>query len=281
MKSVPLAPLHILATALVFATSLLSAQPEATTVAANNPAGEVLVPNQEVNLLIEIHRLPTFYLALSPSLVPPPDLSEDAYFDSQALIMDSASVLKRVIDRLDLTARFNNISIDDLLARLGRQVSTTRLDNSTLFNVRVRAKTVEEGRELAEAVAQSYRELLLHDHREHAGRQLSALQAEVRSQEDLVEEKRKLYHTICKATGIIAVEGRSIHDAIERRMAERRAEEGQDGEIDQALQSQDIIQAADDFQAAADLLREMAQQHSKGRIALNLSLEPVTIRGFQ
>ena len=68
-------------------------------------------------------------------------------------------------------------------------------------------KITHSSKRIAKEVSTVYRERRQKDERKRAEDALNALDSEVRAQEDLVEEKRKLFHTIVKAVGIPYIEG--------------------------------------------------------------------------
>ncbi|MFP6867062.1 MAG: polysaccharide biosynthesis tyrosine autokinase, partial [Roseibacillus sp.] len=67
-------------------------------------------------------------------------------------------------------------------------------------------QNAEDERDIAREVAEAYKDRRDSEERDRAMMALNALETEVRSQEDLVEEKRKLFHTIVKAVGIPFIE---------------------------------------------------------------------------
>ena len=72
---------------------------------------------------------------------------------------------------------------------------------------RVRHGQAADARDIANEVMLSYAQQREQRERERASALLDRLEAEVRTQEDLVEEKRRLFHTIVKAVGVPYLEG--------------------------------------------------------------------------
>lgn len=266
------------ATLLLGQTTTLPAQ-EAV-IAAIDQDENIPIREEEAESLIEIHRLPSIYVSVSPIFAPPPELSEEAYFNSQELFLKSHLVLRRVIDRLDLVSRFDGIDLDVLLLRLERQISVSRMEGSAVFRIRVTAPTVEEAESLAATLVKCYKEAKLAIYRERAHRHLDALEQEISAQEDKVEDQRKQYHVICKAFNFFVPNGLTEEDAsafVVRHLEHLRQEGGQHAVVDFALEFPSISEARNELRAAQDLLLEMKAQKSRSRIALSVPLEPLTI----
>lgn len=127
----------------------------------------------------------------------------DRYWDSQCEIMQSEMNFQRVIERLNLTERWPNKaeSMEDMMATLRGAVEVHRIEDTDLFRITVRLPNPQNARDVAHAIGIAYKERRESDHRKILKTHLEALQNEVRSQEDLVLEKRKLFETIARAVG--------------------------------------------------------------------------------
>jgi hypothetical protein len=93
------------------------------------------------------------------------------------------------------------------VSQLKQMVKTDQIRGTELIEIRVRHGKAQDARDIAEAVTEAYKERREDVEEERASRALAALQNEVRAQEDAVEDKRKLFHTVLKAFGIPYVEG--------------------------------------------------------------------------
>ena len=113
----------------------------------------------------------------------------------------------RVVERLDLTTRWNNFDRNMALLKLKSILKTEQVRNTDHIEIRIRHQNRDDARDIAKAIADSYQEGRNEDERKRAGDALDALESEVRSQEDLVEDKRRHFHSIVRAVGIPYIEG--------------------------------------------------------------------------
>lgn len=251
-------------------------------VAAADALAEVLVPPQEFDTHVEIHRLPQLALSLSEDFIPPPTLKEETYFNTQGLVLGSSAVVQRFIERGELPIRVKGAAEEDGVRHLRNRLEVLREKNSAIFTIRVRAATREEAHDIAAGIAEAYRELRSREFYAEAKEQLAILDQEIRSQEDLVEEKRKLYHTICKAMGFFipgTLAPAGVDAAIRDHLATLEAEKGREAAVDFGLQSVDFCEALNDLQSARAIEQELKEQHARGRIAIKLPVRPITVHG--
>jgi uncharacterized protein involved in exopolysaccharide biosynthesis len=130
---------------------------------------------------------------------------------SEFEILTAQQTLMRVVERLDLATRWN-MSSDRVLAVLEAVVETERVVGTDLVKIRVRHTSVQDARDIAEKVPEAYQQRRLSIETDRAQKALNSLDAELRNQEDLVVEKRKVLDTIMQAIRIPYVEGRGMEN---------------------------------------------------------------------
>lgn len=181
-------------------------QDEKNDAPAPAPKENLLTPQEAGHVVVEVHRLPTLQTTTSADLVTPA-LTEAAFFSTERAVMNSPATLERVVDHLDLV-KLTGSSKPDLLDQLRRQVTVSQDGASAVLTVKVLAASRKQAQEIALATANAYRDLRIQQFRRKSEHILNALENSIRNQEDLVEERRKLFHRIVKAVGIPYIEGR-------------------------------------------------------------------------
>jgi uncharacterized protein involved in exopolysaccharide biosynthesis len=158
-------------------------------------------------------------------------------------VITAEETLMRVVARLDLTSRWS-LPPDRVIEVLRETIVATPIEGTDLIEIRVRQTVSGDAREIAEKVAQAYGER--RRDLENA-RALAALDAEVRNQEDLVDEKRKVLDTLRAAS------------------------------LDAALEARDFVEAKRDLDRSVTLLESMRMQHAAQRIAQKIPRTGMTI----
>ena len=130
-----------------------------------------------------------------------------AYIQNQFKIIESEKTLSRVVETLDLTTRWSGFDEDMALMKLKSILKTEQIRNTDHIEIRIRHQNREDAQAVAKAIAESYRDGRNKEELKRAGDALDALESEVRSQEDLVEDKRRHFHSIVRAVGIPYIEG--------------------------------------------------------------------------
>ncbi len=130
-----------------------------------------------------------------------------AYIQNQFKVIESEKTLLRVVERLDLTTRWRGFDRDMALLKLKSILKTEQIRNTDHIEIRIRHQKQEDARDIAKEIAESYQLGRNADERKRAEEALDALESEVRSQEDLVEDRRRHFHAIVKAVGIPYIEG--------------------------------------------------------------------------
>ena len=110
-------------------------------------------------------------------------------------MITSRATLERVVERLDLAARWN-LPPDHVVDLLTGLVTGERIPDTDLLTIRVRHTNAQDARDLAEAVAEAYAARRTERETDRAEQALQALDEELRKQEDVVEEKRKVLDII-------------------------------------------------------------------------------------
>lgn len=129
-----------------------------------------------------------------------------SFIPNEFSIIEMEQTLQRVIERLDLGARWNNMDQEMAMRVLKSILKTEQIRGTDLIEIRVRHQSAQDARDIAHAVSIAYKERRESDERKRAKTALQALDNEVRTQEDLVTEKRKLFQTIVKAVGVPYIE---------------------------------------------------------------------------
>lgn len=129
-----------------------------------------------------------------------------SYIMNQFSVIEAEKTLIRVVERLDLTTRWNGMDTGTAVFVLKSILKAEQIRGTDLIEIRIRHQNAEDARDIAREVAESYKDRRDSEELDRAMMALNALETEVRLQEDLVEEKRKLFHTIVKAVGIPFIE---------------------------------------------------------------------------
>lgn len=128
------------------------------------------------------------------------------FFMTEFEVIVAEKTLLMVVERLDLELRWN-LHRDRVLEILKDIVETDQVRGTDLIEIRVRHNSPEDARDIAEKVADSYRDRRTTMEMDRANKALESLDGELRNQEDKVEEKRKVLDTIVQIVGIPYVEG--------------------------------------------------------------------------
>ena len=121
-----------------------------------------------------------------------------AYIQNQFKIIESEKTLSRVVETLDLTTRWSGFDEDMALIKLKSILKTEQIRNTDHIEIRIRHQNREDAQAVAKAIADSYKDGRNKEELKRAGDALDALESEVRSQEDLVEDKRRHFHSIVR-----------------------------------------------------------------------------------
>ena len=124
------------------------------------------------------------------------------FFATEFEIIKSRNSLEKVVANLELVNRWD-IDKEQALGILEDIVSTQNIRGTDLISIRVRHTNKVDAKDIAEEVADSYKEYRTEIESREAERQLRELNKAVREQEDKVEERRKVLSTIVRTKGII------------------------------------------------------------------------------
>jgi capsular polysaccharide biosynthesis protein len=128
------------------------------------------------------------------------------FLATEVAVITSRATLERVVERLDLAARWN-LPPDQVVDLLSSLVTVERIPDTDLLTIRVRHTNAQDARDLAEAVAEAYADRRTERETDRAEQALQALDEELRKQEDVVEEKRKVLDIIVQGGGFPYVRG--------------------------------------------------------------------------
>lgn len=124
------------------------------------------------------------------------------FFATEFEKIKSRNSLEKVVDKLELMNRWS-VQKEDAILILKGIVNTQNLRGTDLIEIRVRHTDKEDARDVAEEVALSYKEYREDLERRDADKALNELNKAVRSQEDKVEDRRKVLTTIARTKKII------------------------------------------------------------------------------
>jgi polysaccharide biosynthesis transport protein len=124
------------------------------------------------------------------------------FFNTEFEKIKSSNALKRVVDKLDLTARWG-MDQQLVLATLDSIVDAQPRRGTDLVDIRVRHRSPEDARDVAAEVAKAYQEYRGESEAHSLQRGFAELKRQIRIQEDTVEQERKLLAQIVRARGII------------------------------------------------------------------------------
>jgi capsular exopolysaccharide synthesis family protein len=124
------------------------------------------------------------------------------FFGTEFEKIKSRNSLEKVVQNLELVNRWG-VDKETALNILKGIVNTQNIRGTDLISIRVRHTNKVDARDIAEEVAQSYRNYRAEIESRDAENALLELNKAVRNQEDKVEERRKVLATIVRTKGII------------------------------------------------------------------------------
>ncbi len=158
--------------------------------------------------------------------------------------ISSRNSLMRVVEKLQLT---NNWGVDreTALSILKNIVATQNIRGTNLISITVRHEDPEDAKNVAEEVANAYRDYRISLESSDTLRNLEELNTAVRNQEDKVEEARKLVNKIIRQKGIrdTGDRGRFVRQESDEEMEARSALEQYNLLITEKTQLESQIQS--------------------------------------
>jgi polysaccharide biosynthesis transport protein len=124
------------------------------------------------------------------------------FFGTEFEKIKSRNSLEKVVENLELTNRWN-VDKESALGILKGIVGTNNIRGTDLISIRVRHTNKLDAKDIAEEVANSYKEYRKSIEKRDADSALTKLRKAVQTQEDKVEERRKVLSTIARTKGII------------------------------------------------------------------------------
>ncbi len=140
------------------------------------------------------------YVSRSPSAM------SQSFFPTEFEVIKAQKTLDVVIERLDLINRWGE-DRDNCRRRLESIIDAQNIRGTDLIEIRVRAANSQDAKLIADAVSDAYRHRRKEIENMRTDRALSELREAVRSQEDLVEEKRKVLTQLIRNEGVIYTRG--------------------------------------------------------------------------
>ncbi|MCX7872729.1 MAG: polysaccharide biosynthesis tyrosine autokinase [Verrucomicrobiae bacterium] len=216
------------------------------------------------------------------------------FITTQFEIIQSKTILYRVIEKLDLNRRWarrlglDNLRTDETFLLLKRQLKLSQTRNTSLIEITVYIEGEEnknEAAEIANAIAEAYKEYRLETRLETTQRGLKALQDELKRIEDEVKDKEKTVEKLRQQLNVAEIDpmtGRSsgsLDDETLRRMEALRSEAEADyiqwktlyenlTNMTRAELKRSIVRAKEDI-VLTGLIEQLAQAEQK-----KASLEP-------
>lgn len=135
-----------------------------------------------------------------------PTAGSATFFPTEFEVIKSQKTLDIVVDKLDL---INHWSADreTCRARLQGIIGAQNIRGTDLIEIKVRTSNPADARMIAETVSEAYRERRKALENKRSDRAMAELREAVRSQEDLVEEKRKVLTQLIRNEGVIYSRG--------------------------------------------------------------------------
>lgn len=127
------------------------------------------------------------------------------FFATEREVIRSRGTLERVVNALDLVGRWN-LPVEECVETLKEIVRVEQIRRTDLIEIRVRHARAEDAKDVAEEVVTQYQDRRVSREVARASNILEELDAELRKQEGLVEEKRKVLDTIVQAVGISMID---------------------------------------------------------------------------
>lgn len=129
------------------------------------------------------------------------------FFPTEFEVIRAQKTLDTAIERLDLAGRWGS-DVDTVRRTFRGIVDAQNIRGTSLIEIRVRYNDPKDAQAIAKAVSEAYRERRTKIQAEYAEEALDQLRRAVVTQEDIVEDKRKLLSQIIRQ-GKIIPEGRS------------------------------------------------------------------------
>ncbi len=159
------------------------------------------VPQYESSTLLEIKAPGAL---LDPFQAQPAEraLSPD-FLLTQCELIKSTGCLQQVAENLDLAKRWDIADRGMLVKRIQRQLQVWVQPKTRLVRIMVHNPDAAEARDLAAEVARAYKEMRFAAEQRSEEQGLGELKKAVRTQEDTVEECRKVLSNIARAKGLV------------------------------------------------------------------------------
>lgn len=124
------------------------------------------------------------------------------FFATEFEVIVASETLQRVVERLDLTTRWK-MEGSLVVQQLKSIIDTEQIRGTDLIEIKVRHGVANDARDIAHEVAVAYKKRRTTMDMERSNAALAALNGELRDQEDLVEEKRKVLGTLIQSGGFV------------------------------------------------------------------------------
>lgn len=124
------------------------------------------------------------------------------FFGTEFEKIKSRNALTKVVDNLELVNKWN-VDKQTALNILKGIVVTQNIRGTDLISIRVRHTNKEDARDITAEVAQAYKQYRMEEESRYSDKNLYELNKAVRTQEDKVEERRKVLAQIVRTKGII------------------------------------------------------------------------------
>ena len=130
------------------------------------------------------------------------------YMENEFLTITTAETLKMAADRISLPTRWS-MDMDDVVSNLKGVVGASPIRGTDFIQIKVRHAKPDDAKEIADAVSQAYMERRKQSEVNRAQRALEALDEELISQSDKVQDHRKDLTVLIQQYGIPYFDGNS------------------------------------------------------------------------
>lgn len=208
-----------------------------------------------------------------------PSAMTPQFFGTEFEKIKSRNSLEKVVDELDLTARWNTDK-ETAIRKLKGSIETENIRGTDLISIRVRQSDEQDAKEITRAVTEGYRDYRnsLEEKQHELG--LAEIKKAVRQQEDKVDERRKVLTTISRTKKIIYNGDTDLagsgfdEDADAGNLAKK---ESKNAALERSIDTTDYVDAKRDFETDLALLEQMKIKLMTEEISADVPNDSVVI----
>ena len=121
-----------------------------------------------------------------------------AQFNTEFEVFRSQETVKKVVQKLNLTARWG-ISEENALDSLRKMIVVKHIDGTDLIEATIRHTNPQEAREIAQEIYEAYKQHYVERERNRLADRMIELEKAIQDQADVVEEKRNRLDNLLKS----------------------------------------------------------------------------------